>query len=43
MGKPITVEIDESERFPRAAVRDLTLLLHEELQRLFDAAQVRAG
>ena len=43
IGEPIEVTLDDSGRFPRAAVHDLTVQLHGELQRLFDAAQVRAG
>jgi len=43
VGAPIPVPVDESGRVPRAAVRDLSVQLHDELQRLFDAAQVRAG
>ena len=30
-------------RVPRPAIRELTTRLHEELQRLFDTAQIRAG
>ncbi len=43
IGPPIAVPVDASGRVPRAAVRDVTLQLHDELQRLFDIAQVRAG
>ncbi len=43
VGAPISVALDESGKAPRAAVRDLSVQLHDELQRLFDAAQVRAG
>jgi len=43
VGEPITVPIDASGKVSRAAVRDATVALHSELQRLFDLAQVRAG
>jgi 1-acyl-sn-glycerol-3-phosphate acyltransferase len=43
IGPPIPVPIDTNGRVPRAAMHDVTVQLHAELQRLFDAAQVRAG
>jgi 1-acyl-sn-glycerol-3-phosphate acyltransferase len=43
IGTPMTGEKTESGRVPKVAVQDLTERLHEELQRLFDEAQVRAG
>jgi len=42
IGKPLYVENDGG-RVPRQAIHDLTNRLHEELQRLFDQAQIRAG
>ena len=41
IGAPLTVESDGS-RVPRAAIHELTEHLHEELQRLFDRAQILA-
>ena len=43
IGPPIAVPAEVNGRIPRAALRDMTVQLHDELQRLFDAAQVRAG
>jgi 1-acyl-sn-glycerol-3-phosphate acyltransferase len=43
IGPPIAVPTGLSGRTQRAAVHDITVQLHDELQRLFDAAQVRAG
>ncbi len=44
IGEPITVEIDESEQVPcGCGARSSPQQLHDELQRLYDAAQVRAG
>ncbi len=42
IGAPLVAESDGG-RVPRAAVHDLTSRVHEELQRLFDRAQIRAG
>lgn len=43
VGKPITVPTDEHGRAHRDVLRSTTLELHDELQRLYDAALVRAG
>jgi 1-acyl-sn-glycerol-3-phosphate acyltransferase len=43
VGPPLTAEADESGRISRPAMRELTQRLHDELQKLFDAAQIRAG
>jgi len=44
VGEPMRVEgSEDGGRVPRAATRELTARLHEELQRLFDTAQIRAG
>lgn len=43
IGPPIAVPVDAQGRVHRAALHDITVELHDELQRLFDAAQVRAG
>jgi 1-acyl-sn-glycerol-3-phosphate acyltransferase len=45
IGEPLRVDGagDAGKRVPREAIRELTLQLHEELQRLFDIAQIRAG
>jgi 1-acyl-sn-glycerol-3-phosphate acyltransferase len=43
VGEPITVELDAEGRVPRAAVKDVTVRLSGELQRLFDNARLRAG
>jgi len=42
IGAPLTVDSD-GRRVPRPAIHELTERLHEELQRLFDQAQIRAG
>jgi len=42
IGEPMWPESDGG-RVPRAAIHELTGRLHEELQRLFDQAQIRAG
>jgi 1-acyl-sn-glycerol-3-phosphate acyltransferase len=42
IGEPMWAESDGG-RVPRAAIHELTDRLHEELQRLFDHAQIRAG
>jgi 1-acyl-sn-glycerol-3-phosphate acyltransferase len=42
IGEPLQVASDGG-RVPRAAIHDLTRRLHDELQRLFDLAQIRAG
>jgi 1-acyl-sn-glycerol-3-phosphate acyltransferase len=43
VGEPIVAEADESGRIPRSAVKDVTVKLASELQRLFDEAQQLAG
>ena len=43
IGKPILPAEKVNGRVPRHAVKELTATLHEELQILFDQAQVRAG
>jgi 1-acyl-sn-glycerol-3-phosphate acyltransferase len=43
IGPPLTAEADESGHVSRPAIRELTQRLHDELQKLFDAAQIRAG
>lgn len=43
VGEPIVVQRDEEGRVPRSAVKDVTQRLSDELQRLFDDAQVMAG
>ena len=43
IGTPIEVPQGSSGKVLRASVRDVTLELHAELQRLFDVAQVKAG
>jgi 1-acyl-sn-glycerol-3-phosphate acyltransferase len=43
VGEPMWVESEPGVRVPREATRELTARLYEELQRLFDSAQVRAG
>jgi 1-acyl-sn-glycerol-3-phosphate acyltransferase len=43
VGEPLTVPRDEEGRVPRSAVRGITERLSEELQRLYDDAQLRAG
>jgi 1-acyl-sn-glycerol-3-phosphate acyltransferase len=42
IGSPMQAESD-GDRVPRPAIHDLTARLHEELQRLFDIAQIHAG
>ena len=42
IGEPLHAD-GAGARVPRAAIRDLTVRLHDELQRLFDIAQIRAG
>jgi 1-acyl-sn-glycerol-3-phosphate acyltransferase len=42
IGKPLLAD-GAGARVPRAAIRDLTARLHDELQQLFDLAQIRAG
>ena len=39
IGKPIYPEVPENGRMPRSEIKRLTAQLHDELQRLFDAAQ----
>ncbi len=43
IGRPLPVPPRIDGRMPRAAVRETSLLLHSELQRLFDAAERRAS
>lgn len=43
IGKPMHFRRDEQGRIPRAAVKEISEQLHGELQRLFDAAQLKAG
>jgi 1-acyl-sn-glycerol-3-phosphate acyltransferase len=43
VGKPISVPGAAEGRVPRAALAEVTAELHDELQRLFDLAQTRAG
>jgi 1-acyl-sn-glycerol-3-phosphate acyltransferase len=43
IGRPIPVPAAATGRVSRAALHDITVQLHDELQRLFDTAQVRAG
>lgn len=43
VGEPIVVDVDQDGRAPRSAVRDVTARLRQELQRLFDEAQLAAG
>ena len=43
VGEPIVAEADETGRIPRSAVKDVTVKLASELQRLFDEAQQLAG
>jgi 1-acyl-sn-glycerol-3-phosphate acyltransferase len=42
IGAPLVADTPASGQVPRTAVRQLTERLHEELQRLFDAAQARS-
>ncbi len=43
IGAPIVPVLADNGRAPRAEVKRLTAELHAELQRLFDAAQLKAG
>jgi len=43
IGRPLPVPPRVDGRMPRAEVRETSLLLHSELQRLFDAAERRAS
>jgi hypothetical protein len=43
VGRPITIPGADRGRVPRAALVEVTTDLHDELQRLFDQAQARAG
>lgn len=43
VGEPITAQMDAEGRVPRSAVKDVTARLAQELQRLFDDAQILAG
>jgi 1-acyl-sn-glycerol-3-phosphate acyltransferase len=43
IGEPIVAVADESGRIPRSAVKDITVQLATDLQRLFNEAQQRAG
>jgi 1-acyl-sn-glycerol-3-phosphate acyltransferase len=43
IGAPMEADSSAGARVPRAAIHELTERLHEELQRLFDLAQIRAG
>lgn len=43
VGEAIVAQRDEEGRVPRSAVKDVTQRLSDELQRLFDDAQVMAG
>jgi 1-acyl-sn-glycerol-3-phosphate acyltransferase len=43
VGPPIVIPGADQGRVPRAALTDVTSTLHDELQRLFDVAQARAG
>jgi 1-acyl-sn-glycerol-3-phosphate acyltransferase len=43
IGEPIMAVADESGRIPRSAVKDLTVQLSTDLQRLFNEAQQLAG
>jgi 1-acyl-sn-glycerol-3-phosphate acyltransferase len=43
VGPPIIIPGADQGRVPRAALTDVTSTLHDELQRLFDLAQARAG
>jgi 1-acyl-sn-glycerol-3-phosphate acyltransferase len=43
VGEPIVAVADESGRIPRSAVKDITVQLTTELQRLFNEAQQLAG
>lgn len=43
VGKPIMATRDDEGRIPRSEVKEMTGRLYDELQRLFDEAQVLAG
>ena len=43
IGRPLPVPESKEGRMPRTAVKETSQLLHSELQRLFDEAQLRAG
>jgi 1-acyl-sn-glycerol-3-phosphate acyltransferase len=43
VGPPVVVPGAAEGRVPRAVLADVTTTLHDELQRLFDAAEARAG
>jgi 1-acyl-sn-glycerol-3-phosphate acyltransferase len=43
VGKPMYPVVSDNGRAPRSEVKRLTAELHEELQKLFDAAQAHAG
>ena len=43
VGPPIVVPGADRGRVPRVALGEVTITLHDELQRLFDVAQARAG
>ena len=43
IGEPIHPPVDDSGRVLRTARRDVTAQLHDELQRLYDLAQIRAN
>ncbi len=43
VGPPIVVPGADQGRVPRAVLAEVTTTLHDELQRLFDAAEARAG
>jgi 1-acyl-sn-glycerol-3-phosphate acyltransferase len=43
VGKPISVPVMDTPKLQRDATRQVTMQLHEELQRLFDIAQARVG
>jgi hypothetical protein len=43
IGEPIVAVADENGRIPRSAVKDLTVQLSTDLQRLFNEAQQLAG
>ncbi|HRD99878.1 MAG TPA: lysophospholipid acyltransferase family protein, partial [Ilumatobacteraceae bacterium] len=43
IGAPIVPAKNEQGRTPRSELKQITAQLHDELQRLFDAAQIKAG
>ncbi|MFT3854639.1 MAG: lysophospholipid acyltransferase family protein [Ilumatobacteraceae bacterium] len=43
VGEPIHPPVTETGRVDRVAMRDVTVQLHDELQRLYDLAQIKAG